>query len=176
MSVRLLRVDRADAHAQLRQALAAEAGVDAAELRIERTARGKPFLASPAGTDLRFNISHSGDAALIAIVRGREVGVDVQETRPLRRAEAIARRRFTAEEAEHVRAGGEPAFYRLWVRKEAYLKATGEGIGGGLASFDALRLEPVGGDAAGWEFTDLDAGPGYAAALAVAPPGYRPGG
>jgi 4'-phosphopantetheinyl transferase len=100
--------------------------------------------------------------------------------RPGRRAEGIANRWFTAEEADHVagldEAQAEAAFYRLWARKEAYLKATAEGMTAGLASFDALLLRPASGAAPGWEFADVDAGAGYAAAVAIAPPGYRPGG
>jgi 4'-phosphopantetheinyl transferase len=176
-----------NARAALRRVLAAHCGADPAELRIERAPcvhcdepHGKPFLARPADHDLRFNLSHSGALALVAVARGRELGVDVEAARPGRRADGIAGRWFTPEEADHLRglpeAEAELAFYRLWARKEAYLKATAEGVPGGLASFDALRLEPAAGAALGWEFADLDVGAGYAAALAVAPPGYRPGG
>ena len=177
-----------NARAALRHVLAAHAGVDVAGVRIGRAAclhcgepHGKPYLAEPSGTGLRFNLSHSGTLALIAVAAGREVGIDVEERRPGRRAEGIASRWFTPAEAEHLHAlgdaAGEAEFYRLWARKEAYLKATAAGLPGGLGSFGALRLEPVeGGPLRGWEFADVDAGPAYAAALVVAPPGYSPGG
>jgi 4'-phosphopantetheinyl transferase len=176
-----------NARAGLRRVLAAYCGADPAELRIESAPcvhcaepHGKPFLAEPSGHDLRFNLSHSDAMALVAVARGREVGVDAEAIRPGRRADGIASRWFTPEESDHLRGLGEAeaelAFYRLWTRKEAYLKATAAGVPGGLASFDALRLEPASGPEPGWEFADLDAGAGYAAALAVAPPGYRPGG
>ena len=129
---------------------------------------------------LRFSVSHSGELALLAVAHGREVGVDVEAARARRRMQGIADRSFTADEAAAIRSAATEAerdatFYRLWARKEAYLKATAEGLAGSLAAFDALRLRPPAGGT-GWEFADVDAGPGYAAALAVAPPGYSPGG
>jgi 4'-phosphopantetheinyl transferase len=134
---------------------------------------GKPYLAEPSGLDLRFNLSHTDGLALVALARGREVGVDVEAARSGRRAQGIADRWFTEAEAEQIRTAADPdaAFYRLWARKEAYLKATAEGYRGGLGSFEALAPERP-----GWEFHDVDAGAGYAAALAVAPAGYSPGG
>jgi 4'-phosphopantetheinyl transferase len=179
--------ERERARAALSEVLAAYAEADPGEIRIERAAcvhcgepHGKPFLAAPAGHDLRFNLSHSGELALIAVARGREVGVDVEATRPAERAQRIADRTFTEAEAAELRSLAGPereaAFFRLWARKEAYLKATARGFKGGLDSFDALGLEPLDGSAAGWEFADVEAGPGYAAALALAPPGYSPGG
>jgi hypothetical protein len=120
--------------------------------------------------DLQSSVSHSAELALIAVANGRAVGVDVEAMRAGRRLQAIAESRFSPGEAAALRALDESerdaAFYRLWVRKEAYLKATGEGIAGGLDSFDALTGELP----EGWELTDLDVGEGYAAALVLAPP------
>ena len=171
---------RDDARAALREVLAAHAGVEAAAVRIDLAPcvhcgepHGKPYLAEPGGRDLRFNLSHTKGLALIALARGREVGVDVEAMRSGRRTQAIAERHFTDAEADSIRTAPDPdaAFYRLWTRKEAYLKATAAGYAAGLHSFEALAPEPP-----GWELADVDAGPGYAAALALAPPGYIPGG
>jgi 4'-phosphopantetheinyl transferase len=172
------------ARSGLRRVLAAYAGAEPEALAIEPAAcvhcgelHGKPYLADPPDDSLRFNLSHSGDLAVVAVARDREVGVDVEATRAGRRMEGIAGRWFNADEAAALEALGgaeqEALFYRLWARKEAYLKATAEGIVGSLASFDALRLEPPGG-ADGWEFADLDVGDGYAGALALAPLGFVP--
>jgi 4'-phosphopantetheinyl transferase len=172
------------ARSGLRRVLAAYAGAEPDALSIEPAAcvhcgepHGKPYLAEPPLDTLRFNLSHSGDLAVVAVASGREVGVDVEATRAGRRMEGIASRWFNAEEAAALEALGgseqERLFYRLWARKEAYLKATAEGIVGSLASFDALRLEPPGG-AEGWEFSDLEVGTAYAGALALAPPGFVP--
>ena len=172
------------ARSGLRRVLAAYAQTEPDAITIEPAAcvhcgepHGKPYLADPPLDSLRFNLSHSGDLAVVAVARDREVGVDVEAARSGRRMEGIAARWFNATEAETLRGLGEAEseamFYRLWARKEAYLKATAEGIAGSLASFDALRLEPPGG-AGGWEFADLDVGSGYAGALALAPPGFVP--
>jgi 4'-phosphopantetheinyl transferase len=161
--------ERADPHAYLREVLAGWTGGDPGELRIERAPNGKPRLEQPGDGGRRFSLSYSGGLVAVAVAHGREVGVDVQETRPVRRLQAIADRRFTPVEAAALRRldGDErlALFHRLWVRKEAYLKATGEGLGGSLASLDALALDLP----EGWELTDLDVPEGYAGAVAVAP-------
>jgi 4'-phosphopantetheinyl transferase len=161
--------ERRDPDAYLREVLASCGAGDPAELRIGRAPNGKPRLEQPGGGDLRFSLSHSGDLVAVAVAHGREVGVDIQETRPVGGLEAIADRRFTAAEAAELRRlGGDERlalFHRLWVRKEAYLKATGAGLRGSLASIDALAPELPGG----WELTDLDVPEGYAGALALAP-------
>jgi 4'-phosphopantetheinyl transferase len=132
---------------------------------------GEVLAAYDAGGDLRSSVSHSGELTLVAVASGRTVGVDVEETRSGRRLQPIADSRFTRAEAAALRALAEgerdAAFYRLWVRKEAYLKAKGEGIAGGLDSFDALAGELP----EGWELVDLDVGDGYAGALATGPAG-----
>lgn len=172
------------ARSGLRRVLAAYAGAEPDALVIEPgpcvhcgERHGKPFLADPPLEALRFNLSHSADLAVVAVAQDREVGVDVEARLGGRRMEGIAARYFNEAEAEALERLAEPereaTFYRLWARKEAYLKATAEGIVGSLASFDALRLEPPGG-AAGWEFADLEVGPGHAGALALAPPGFVP--
>jgi 4'-phosphopantetheinyl transferase len=161
--------ERADRDMYLREVLSACGAGDPAELRIARAPNGKPRLEQPGGDSLRFSLSHSGGLVAVAVARGREVGVDIQETRPVRGLQAIADRRFTTAEATELRRldGDEQLalFHRLWVRKEAYLKATGEGLGGSLASFDALAPDLPGG----WELTDLDVPDGYAGAVALAP-------
>jgi 4'-phosphopantetheinyl transferase len=145
--------------------------------------RGKPYLVGPHSRphgDLRFNLSHSGDIALIGFARGRELGVDVEQRRALPDLIALARTSFSANElaalcrlpaAEH-----QQAFFACWSRKEAFIKATGEGIAQ-LAAFDVnvapgepaqlLRVpdEPPGGPR--WSIHDLPAIPGCAAALVV---------
>jgi 4'-phosphopantetheinyl transferase len=172
------------ARSGLRRVLAAYAYAEPEALAIEPAAcvhcgepHGKPYLADPPLEGLRFNLTHSADLAVVAVAHDREVGVDVEARRGGRRMEGIAGRWFNPSEAETLAtlegAEQEALFYRLWARKEAYLKATAEGIAGSLAAFDALLLEPPGG-AEGWEFADLDVGGGYAGALALAPAGFVP--
>ena len=140
--------------------------------------RGKPYLTAPGG--LRFNVSHSGQRALLCFARDREVGVDIELRRELSDLLALARTAFSpAEYAALCRlpeAAHPDAFFAYWSRKEAFIKATGEGVAQ-LAAFDVsldpgdpARLLRVDGEPPGaprWSIQDLPATPGYAAALVV---------
>jgi 4'-phosphopantetheinyl transferase len=146
---------------------------------------GKPALAGETDTGaIRFNVSHSHGLALFAVARGPEVGIDVERVRRNLAVADIAERFFSRREAamlRHIPAEEQhQAFFRLWTRKEAYLKARGEGLS--LLS-DQLDVSPAPGEAeavgsAGrdlsrWSLQDLVPAPGYAAALAVAGRGWR---
>jgi 4'-phosphopantetheinyl transferase len=148
-------------------------------IAIEEGASGKPRLAD-AGHRLGFNVSHSGDLALICIAEGVEVGVDLEYLRPIPDAVAIARRRFAPEEARFVEKGG-PAdagrrFLTCWTRKEALAKALGAGLSFDLRSFSVPLEEPSGVvslDPPGeeqtqrWSISDVPMGSEYVAALAL---------
>jgi len=105
--------------------------LDPARVRFVAGAQGKPQLDPSQDSTLRFNASHSGGWILLAVAR-REVGVDVQERLPLDELEAMARKiMHPSEAAAWAPLAGEDriqAFYRLWCRKEAALKALGEGF------------------------------------------------
>ena len=155
-------------------------------LRFERrcghcgnAGHGKPRLVGPA--DLDFSLSHSGELALIAVARGRRVGADVERVRPRTDVLAIARGSLAARERRAIESPGtdkarRDAFFRCWTRKEAYLKARGEGLGGGLDTFsvpvlddDPCRPEvptdPAETDR--WLIRSLRAPEGYRAAVAA---------
>jgi 4'-phosphopantetheinyl transferase len=170
------------AHAALRRRLGDLLSVDPRSLRFapSRCMRcggphGKPVLAGDHAGRLHFSLSHSGLAVAVA-AGDAPVGVDLEEVRP-RAATDLAARFFSEDERRLVAGAADPgaAFVRLWTRKEALLKATGEGITGGLASVPALS--PPGADPTAplrvvragrdWTITDLDAPPGYAAAVAT---------
>src|SRR4051812_18712561 len=167
--------------ATLRKLLARELGRTPEELVFAAGPHGKPKL-DDSSAGVRFNLSHSAGLALIAIARDVEVGVDLEEVRPRGDLEGVGRRVFTEAEREAVAVGGEAGFYRHWVAKEAFVKATGRGIES-LRSFEVLldgpggaRLNHVAGDpaeAARWTLATLDAGPRFAAAAVVAAPGAR---
>jgi medium-chain acyl-[acyl-carrier-protein] hydrolase len=145
-------------------------------------AHGKPVLADGAAVGgLRFNVAHSEGLALVAVARGREVGVDLERVRPEMTTEQMAASCFSPRELEALRALPRPlraeAFFRCWTRKEAYLKATGTGLSLGLDRFD-VTLRP--GEPAAllanrddpdevrrWSLSDLQPGPGFVGALAV---------
>jgi 4'-phosphopantetheinyl transferase len=183
----------------LRAVLARHLGTDAADLRFGATVHGKPFLAQPAAS-LRFNLAHSGGLAFVAVSAAGEVGVDVERVRAGLDLDGIARRFFRPEEAAALAvlapAQRTEAFFAVWTRKEALLKALGKGIAGGVDRF-GVTVDPaaparvvaaVGGpvEAARWWVADLPAGDGYRAAVAAPgaprrlrtwrwnPPGLRP--
>ena len=155
------------AHAILREVLARY--LPAAELRFTYGPHGKPALAR--GEGLEFNMSHSGDLALYAVTRGRAVGVDVERVRPEVARELTAARFFTPAEVEGILslpdAAQTRAFFTVWTRKEACLKATGRGLS---VPLDAFAVWPAAGPP--WQVLDLDVGPGYAAALAAEGAGW----
>jgi 4'-phosphopantetheinyl transferase len=166
----------------VRHVLAGYLGRQPEGLRFAVSEFGKPQLAgSDAAAGLRFNLSHSVDVAVLAVVPARRVGVDVERVRPGRDLEALATRFFSADEVTALRTLPESerqtAFYRCWTRKEAYLKARGEGLTLPLDRF-SVPLAPGPGpallgfvgdrrEADRWAREDLDVEPGYVAALVV---------
>ena len=143
------------ARAALRIVLGQQLGIAPAEVEFAAGPHGKPEVP---GARLRFNLSHSGDRALVAVADGIEVGVDVERTS--RRSRAIARTLTDGERAA-LHGGEHLALLRIWCRKEALAKAIGGGLGWAPETFDTSRPE-------GFVLTDLEPGPGYVGALAVA--------
>ena len=121
--------------ALLRHAIGEQAGRAPSAIRIEVAATGKPDCVG--GPPV--SVSHSGDIVVCAIAE-LPVGIDVEVAAP-RDIEAVAERFFTQAENRWL-VGADPQRFRmLWVLKEAYLKASGVGIGGGLDSLEC-RIEP----------------------------------
>jgi 4'-phosphopantetheinyl transferase len=162
----------------LRCLLARYVGLDPAELRFACGPKGKPALASAAG--IEFNATHSGGSALFAFATGCQVGIDLELMRPIAGAQDLADRFFCPEEAAEIRSlppgERERAFFRCWTRKEAYIKAIGDGLSAPLDGFrvalrpgEAARLVHIAHDtdaAAAWTLDDLGPAAGYLAALA----------
>jgi 4'-phosphopantetheinyl transferase len=157
-------------------------------LRFTYGPHGKPVLATDTGGGaLGFNVSHSHGLALYAVTRGREVGVDVERIRPEVAQEKIAERFFSPREVTVLRALPTPlqatAFFACWTRKEAYIKAKGEGLALPLDQFDVslapgepaalLRTAWDPQEAACWALQDLAPAPGYRAAVAGAGHDWR---
>lgn len=168
------------AHGASRRILSHYLGVAPRAIRWRRGPHGKPDLAHPR-SDLRFNLSHSGALAVLAVSDQRPVGVDVQEVNRTVDASVLAARFFPDEEAGWV-AAARPArrhdrFTRLWVRKEACLKAAGARLLPGLRLPVAgpgatLVRDPTGAIAGDYLVRDLAAPSGFRAAAALA--GGRP--
>jgi 4'-phosphopantetheinyl transferase len=161
------------AHAALHCIVADRIGVAPSQVAWRIGPHGKPHLSGHA-RGLEANLSHSGDLCLVAVSASRPVGVDVQRLASGSTAGALARRYFPAQEARLVLdtddAVARPeVFARLWTRKEAFVKAVGSRLTAGLAvtmhgaaplTVRHPGLGPVRVD-------DLDAPPGYRAALAL---------
>jgi 4'-phosphopantetheinyl transferase len=162
------------AHGALRHVVGAALGVPPGEVRWTRGPHGKPEVAGP-GCGLRFNLSHSGEVAMVALTASRAVGVDVQEVLPRLDVTAMARRYFPPYEALHVTEPCSPEaraarFARLWSRKESLVKAHGGRLVQGLRTPVTHPRELPPGDAwsHAYRLTDIPAPRGYRAALAVA--------
>jgi 4'-phosphopantetheinyl transferase len=124
----------------LRLLLGQSTGAEPRELSFRYSAHGKPALADE-GSDLEFNLAHSGTVVVCALAQGCEaLGVDVECVKPIRDAAGLARRAFSPREAVRLDSLPEPvrlrAFYEAWTRKEAFLKALGCGLDRPLDSFD----------------------------------------
>lgn len=162
-------------------------GAPAVEVAFQTGPGGKPVLPpvedSSDRRPLQFNVSHSGELALIAVSRGRELGVDIEMTRPISQAERIVQSYFTeAEQTEFLavaEADRSAAFMRGWTRKEAILKAQGVGLAGLATGFETrfgtgvveareefVRCAPH-PTVLGWALWEVAPRPGYVAALAV---------
>jgi 4'-phosphopantetheinyl transferase len=143
---------------------------------------GKPSVAAlPGGDWLQFNLSHSHEMVLIAVARGRAVGIDIEFLREGLSDGEIAERYFSPREAATFRAIApaqrREAFFNCWTRKEAYIKARGEGLSFPLERFDvsfapgepptllAAEGDPL--EPARWSMSALAPAAGYTAALVV---------
>ena len=130
------------AHGFVRRLLGSYLGLTPEAVRYDIAPRGKPQVRAvrrDAVVPLRFNVSSSDDTALLAVSLDREVGVDIEKIRPRRDCLGIAERFFSPRETSALRRLGDQeqtsAFYRCWVQKEAYVKATGQGMFLPLDSF-----------------------------------------
>jgi 4'-phosphopantetheinyl transferase len=161
----------------LREIIAAELGTSPPSVRLELGPHGRPGLDPEAHrTDLDFNLSHSGDVALMAIGRGLRVGVDVERLRRGRDPLRVANRYFSAAEVEAVRAFPQAdrpaAFLRYWTAKEALAKGLGLGLQAPIGQLE-LAAQPGGTMvpvrlARDWRLVELtDLPSGYCGALAV---------
>ncbi|MFH9347835.1 4'-phosphopantetheinyl transferase family protein [Kitasatospora sp. NPDC017646] len=157
------------AHGALRTVLARYTGQAPAGLRLHRTARGRPRLTpAPHPAALDFNLSHSGDLALIAVTRTGTVGVDLEEVRTDLDHRAMAARFLDPAEARLVAglppAAGRQAFFARWTWREAYAKAADVPVPRRLGTGPPGPL-PITVDL--WKLSNLPLGKGYCATVAA---------
>jgi 4'-phosphopantetheinyl transferase len=170
------------ARALLRLILGSYLRKEPGELRFCSNPYGKPSLAAAADSEtLRFNLSHSRDLALYAVARNREVGLDLEYARHDFDTAKIAAQFFSQSEIaalDALPANMQPeGFFRCWTRKEAYIKARGQGLSLPLDEF-AVSLSPNHpaallsvannpAEVSRWSLQELAPGPGYLAAIAI---------
>jgi 4'-phosphopantetheinyl transferase len=111
-----------------------------AAVRFDRSPNGKPRLAGDNPSDIRFNLAHSGTTLLLAATYGAEIGVDIEDmSRPPVSMLQVARHVFSPAECVALETAPEETrkcvFFRTWTLKEAYIKATGEGLAANLRAF-----------------------------------------
>jgi 4'-phosphopantetheinyl transferase len=166
-------------HGVLRLLLSRYLNCEARDLSFTHGPRGKPALRDQ--SRIRFNMSHSGSLALYAFTADRDIGADVEQVREIADLPQIASRYFCQPETAQLLSmeGGEArqeAFFRCWTRKEAYIKAVGDGLSLPLDQFqvtllpsELARFVHIGGDkelAGKWSLHHLDPARGYFGALA----------
>jgi 4'-phosphopantetheinyl transferase len=166
----------------LRQLLAERLGVHPRTVELAYGINGKPVLAGgSAAMDWRFNVSHSEDVAVFAFCRGRDVGIDVEAVHPVKHADTIASEFFSRTELEAYMALSprekELGFFNCWTRKEAFIKALGEGMSFTLSDFDVslspnepariIRVGDQEGNDTEWLLRSFSPMSGYVAAVVV---------
>ena len=177
------------ARGALRTILGRYLDMAAGDVRFCYNPYGKPALARELGA-IRFNLSHSGNLALCAVARDRDVGIDVERIRRVPKFEQIASRYFSARERSEL--GTLPAdqklhaFFSCWTRKEAYIKARGQGLSLPLDRFSVslrpgvpatiTRCEKDPRDVRFWSLRDVCPGGDYVAAVAAEGKGWHPKG
>jgi 4'-phosphopantetheinyl transferase len=165
------------AHGLLRSILSGYLGASPGAIAFRSNSDGKPRLAHP--ERVRFNLSHSGFLGLLAVSADREVGVDIEEIRDIGDMEDLAKTCFSPVEraalAAVPTAQRKWAFFAGWTRKEAFLKALGDGLLRPLDSFDvnltpdepARLIRAQGVAAESYAVRSLEPAPGYVGALVV---------
>jgi 4'-phosphopantetheinyl transferase len=165
-------------------------GLSPGRVQFSYGAWGKPALAETFGRaeeQLFFNLAHSGEMAVYAMLHNQEIGVDVEQIRPMPDLEQIALRFFAVQEQAallRLPAGQrQDAFFNCWTRKEAYIKALGVGLAQPLDQFcvslapgEPANLVSIAGsevEAAGWLLEAFSPAAGYVASVAVAGQGWQ---
>jgi 4'-phosphopantetheinyl transferase len=169
----------------VREILGRYLGIPAQDIRFSYEANGKPQIVEDQNPrQLRFNISHSSDLAVMAVVAGRAIGVDVEKIRPDVEYLELAERFFSTNEYKALSALPSKqlsrAFFACWTRKEAFIKACGDGLSFPLSEFSVsidpdapAALQEVRADpraATRWSLANLEPREGFIGALAVEGP------
>ena len=163
----------------LRSVIAGYLRRPAHEISFVYGSRGKPALANG---DLQFNLAHSGGLAIIGLTRSGQLGVDVERIRPLEDMMQLVNSFFSPLECQELTAlppeAQQSAFFACWTRKEAYVKAMGDGLAMPLDQFDMpvvssepprlLHVDVMSNETTSWSLWDVPLEAGYVGSVAFA--------
>ncbi len=170
----------------LRGILAGYVGAEPAELSFREGPHGKPYLEGNGGEDWDFNLSHSEERILFGVARGRELGVDLEAVAARDELEGMADLTFSSFERTAFESAGDAvrlaAFFRVWTRKEAALKALGDGFAREPRTLHVGLGDRVPGEVwtpdepvlAAFGLADVAAPKGFAAAVCAAGKDWAP--
>lgn len=176
------------ARAAAREILGKYLEISPRKLIFSYGAKGRPEISNDLNKRaMKFSLSHSRDLALLAIAQGLSLGIDVEFINGECATDDIAERVFAPREIRTLRSiiptRRVEAFFSCWTRKEAYVKALGEGLGMPLKSFDVpfgpgvsaavISVRMSAKDALTWSIYDINAAPGYKAALVIEGEGHQ---
>ncbi len=172
------------ARGSLRKILAGQLNLEPSEIDLKYSKQGKPQISAKQNKkNIHFNLSHSHELAIIGLTLNKPVGIDIEYLTDKKDHLGLAKRFFSNKEYEIISSlpkdNQNDAFYRVWTRKEAYLKATGEGISGiekievpvlNDEKPEMLSTQGITGD---WLLYDLKTPDNYIASLAVKKHGLK---
>jgi 4'-phosphopantetheinyl transferase len=166
-------------HSQLRLILSKYCDCLPGELSFRYNSCKKPIISNTEFGELKFNMSHSDDLMLVSLCKRNEIGIDIEKVREVNELESIANENFSAREIKYLTDSSDKAitFFKIWTRKEAFIKAIGKGIHFPLKSF-CVELKSPGSlehlvilhhpsKPDQWRTSDLKVSDGYVASLAI---------
>ena len=166
-------------HSQLRLILSKYCHCLPGELSFRYNSCKKPLISNTEFGELKFNMSHSDDLMLVGLCKCNEIGIDVEKVREVDELENIANENFSDQEIKYLMDSSDKTntFFKIWTRKEAFIKAIGKGIHFPLKSFCVefkspgslehlvILNHPSWPDQ--WRTSDLKVSDGYVASLAI---------
>ena len=171
-------------HGALRYILSAYTNIPAHLISFKENAYGKPYVDTQGGhSPIKFNMSHSKNICVVAITRGREIGIDVEAIRNISDAREIVKKYFSSDEQKLLLAAPEKSFFKLffvcWTQKEAFAKAIGNGLSYQFDQFStpiylnkngsSVFKEGVDGKIEEWKFESFNIHPGYIGSFVTKP-------
>jgi 4'-phosphopantetheinyl transferase len=166
-------------HSQLRLILSKYYDCQPGEFIFRYNSCKKPLISNPEFEGLKFNMSHSEDLMLVGLCKHKEIGIDVEKVREVDELDNIANENFSAQEIKYLTDSSDKTntFFKIWTRKEAFIKAIGKGIHFPLKSFGIELTSPVSLEHLvilnhpswpdQWRTSELKVSDGYIASLAI---------